>query len=235
MNKDEETITSETVPKQTGFYWGTLIVTTLICLLPIVAGIILWDKLPDQIASHFDRDGNPNGWSSRAFIVYGMPLMMCAFNLIMWFPFNSKKQHINTALRLIMSYFMPVICIYVHATIYAKVLNYSFNAADAVGPLIAFVFILLGNFLPKAPVELINIEVNLPAAHMTSENIASVKKMAVRHVGLLMVIAGVLLLAVWFTPFRIPGLFIITAVFVILTFVIITADNRRFRRDHNIL
>lgn len=30
----------------------TLILTTLLCLLPILLGLALYDKLPDQIAVH---------------------------------------------------------------------------------------------------------------------------------------------------------------------------------------
>lgn len=42
------------------------VITTLITLLPIVLGIVLYDRLPDVVATHWGIDNQPNGWSSRA-------------------------------------------------------------------------------------------------------------------------------------------------------------------------
>lgn len=38
-------------------YKKTIIITTLVTLLPILLGIILWEKLPDSIATHWGADG----------------------------------------------------------------------------------------------------------------------------------------------------------------------------------
>ena len=43
----------------------TMIITSIIILLPIVAGVVLWDQLPDQIATHFGANGQPDGWSPK--------------------------------------------------------------------------------------------------------------------------------------------------------------------------
>ena len=59
-----------------------LLLTTLLCLLPIPAGALLYDRLPERIATHFDMSGTPDGWSSRAFAVFGIPLMMAAMENI---------------------------------------------------------------------------------------------------------------------------------------------------------
>ena len=46
-------------------YKTTIIITTLITLLPIVIGLFLWNKLPDTLATHWGSDGTANGWSSK--------------------------------------------------------------------------------------------------------------------------------------------------------------------------
>ena len=38
-------------------YKTTIIITTLITLLPIVIGLFLWNKLPDTLATHWGSDG----------------------------------------------------------------------------------------------------------------------------------------------------------------------------------
>ena len=42
-----------------------LLITSAIILLPVLAGLILWNDLPARVATHWGADGQPNGWSSR--------------------------------------------------------------------------------------------------------------------------------------------------------------------------
>ena len=50
-------------------YKKTMIITSIVMLLPILIGIFLWNQLPDEIATHFDYEGNPNGWTGKGFTV----------------------------------------------------------------------------------------------------------------------------------------------------------------------
>ena len=65
-----------------------ILITSMITILPILAGLILWNKLPEQVATHFDFNGIPNGYSSRAFAVFGPYLiflfahLLCAFGTL---------------------------------------------------------------------------------------------------------------------------------------------------------
>lgn len=64
-----------------------ILITTLIVLLPILVGCLLWDRLPDTIATHFGVDNEPNGFSSKAFAVFGLPGIMAALHLgSAWLP-----------------------------------------------------------------------------------------------------------------------------------------------------
>ena len=54
----------------------TLVVTSIVILVPIIVGCLLWSKLPDMIPTHFGMDGTPNGWSSKPFTVFGIPIFL---------------------------------------------------------------------------------------------------------------------------------------------------------------
>ena len=43
-----------------------LLLTSLVCLLPLLAGVALYPRLPETMATHWGFDGTANGWSSRA-------------------------------------------------------------------------------------------------------------------------------------------------------------------------
>ena len=55
----------------------------IMLFIPFVFVAYCWNKLPDQIATHFDLNGNPNDYSSKAFGVLFMP----ALNIGMYFLF----------------------------------------------------------------------------------------------------------------------------------------------------
>ena len=59
-----------------------LLISSLLILLPMAAGGILWSRLPEQIPVHFGAQNEPNGWGNRAFVVFGMPLLMLVLH---WF------------------------------------------------------------------------------------------------------------------------------------------------------
>ena len=59
-----------------------LIITTVIILLPILAGVVMWDRLPEQMPTHWNADGEIDGWSSKGFAVFGLPLVMLGVQLL---------------------------------------------------------------------------------------------------------------------------------------------------------
>jgi len=47
-----------------------MIFTSLIILAPMVFGLIMWNELPAEMATHFVTNGEPDGWSSKTFAVF---------------------------------------------------------------------------------------------------------------------------------------------------------------------
>ena len=54
--------------------WKSLIITCIVCLLPILLGLVLWNKLPDKIPAHYDWAGNVDRWSSKGELLF-LPIM----------------------------------------------------------------------------------------------------------------------------------------------------------------
>ena len=47
-----------------------LIITSLIILIPIVIGLILWDKLPDQVPVHWNMSGEVDDYATKTQAVF---------------------------------------------------------------------------------------------------------------------------------------------------------------------
>lgn len=128
-----------------------LVLTTIVCLLPIVAGVILYPQLPDQIATHWGFDNEPNGWSGKAFAVFGLPGLMAAINLIMPLALaaDPKNQNMSPVLLKICLWTMPVVSVLCSAMTLMYALGYEVNIVQFVPALIGVLFIFIGNYLPK--------------------------------------------------------------------------------------
>ena len=57
----------------------------LILLLPFIYSLIVWNKLPDQVPTHFDVKGEPDDYSGKAFALLLLPIMNVVIYVILFF------------------------------------------------------------------------------------------------------------------------------------------------------
>lgn len=130
---------------------GKLILTSIVILLPILIGVLLWNQLPDQLPTHWNAEGVVDGWSSKGFAVFGLPLFLL---LVQWVcvlasSADPKKQnHAGKVLSLIF-WICPVISLLGAILIYGTVLGVEFPVDKLMLILIGLVFLIIGNYLPK--------------------------------------------------------------------------------------
>ena len=129
----------------------TIILTTMITALPILLGLVLWSRLPETIATHFDAHGNPNGWSSKAFAVLGLPAfivgchLLCAFGTMA----DPKRKNIQDKMFKLVLWICPVISILTCGGVYLYALGVNVDVSRLAEYMVAAVFIIVGNYLPK--------------------------------------------------------------------------------------
>ena len=60
----------------------TIIVGSIMIVLATLVGLALWDRLPDPMASHWDANDQVNGYMSKFWGVFLMPLMTAGLFLL---------------------------------------------------------------------------------------------------------------------------------------------------------
>lgn len=128
-----------------------LIVTTIVMLVPLVVGLMIWAQLPDNIATHFGAGGQANGWHSKNKTVFGLPLLMIVIQYICFFSlyFDPSKNNINIRLFKGLLWIAPIIENIMMFSIYGIALGYSLNIVMIVNFMVGILFITLGNYLHK--------------------------------------------------------------------------------------
>lgn len=128
-----------------------LILTSLIILVPVPAGLFLWDKLPAEMATHFNIQGAADGFNSKAFCVFGIPLFLLAVH---WFctlitSADPQKQNIGGRALSLVLWICPLISILVSGITYAFALELDFDIGMIMSAFFGILFVIIGNYLPK--------------------------------------------------------------------------------------
>lgn len=126
-----------------------LVMTSCVILLQTAVGVILWDRLPEQIATHFDFNNQPNGYSSRAFTVFGMPLVLLALHWICLLTSGKTGQMYSRKLRYVILFIIPATSLLMTVLCYGHALGMGFNVGRIVVPFVGVLLAVSGNYMPK--------------------------------------------------------------------------------------
>ena len=174
----------------------TLIIASIVTILPVLIGIICWNRLPDVMATHFGMNNEANGFSSKAFAVFGLPLVLLA---VLWVgafvtAHDPKRQNISPKMFSLMLWIVPVISLVGAATIYPVNLGYDLDITFFSELLLGLIFIVIGNYLPKAR-QNYTIGIRIPWTLANEENWNRTHRLA----GYLWMICGILMIIISLT------------------------------------
>ena len=128
-----------------------ILLTALLTSAPMLAGLLLWNQLPDTIATHFDLNGVPNGWSSKPFTVFGLPLFLVALHLLCAFVTlaDPRKKNIQEKLYRMVLWICPLCALIVCGSVYPYALGMAVDVSLVGGLFVGVLFLVVGNYLPK--------------------------------------------------------------------------------------
>ena len=128
-----------------------LILSSLVILIPVLVGLILWNRLPETLATHWGVDGQADGYGSLPFAVFVPYLCLLAGH---WFCFlvtanDPRNQNRNwKPIRLVL-WIMPVLSNVVGIIMYSLALGVKVSVSGIMIAALGLMFVAIGNYLPK--------------------------------------------------------------------------------------
>lgn len=170
--------------------WKSLIITCLVCLLPILLGLYLWNDLPESIAIHFNLNNEADNFASKEFAVFGLPCLMvllqtfcCIINDI-----NAHKHGNRAKFETVTKWIIPVMSVLLQIITLGYSLGWNIDIRKSVAIIIGVMFLLIGNYLPKFD-------------YIKNYNLESEKARKInRFIGYETVFMGILMLLTIFLP-----------------------------------
>lgn len=125
--------------------------TSIVILLPMLFGMIFWNKLPDQIATNWGMNGRANDWHNRSFVVFGIPLFVLAVHLFcaVFTMRDPKNEEQSEKVMGMLLWITPIISLITCGIIYAVAFGQDVTVNLVIWLALGVMFVIIGNYLPK--------------------------------------------------------------------------------------
>ena len=169
-----------------------LIITSIVILIPVIIGILLWNKLPEQVPVHWDINGAVDGYATRLQAIFLMPLILVVFQWIcvIGTSLDPKKQNISDKMMTLVLWIIPIISLICNSMVYATALGHKVNVNVIMPLFMGALFIIIGNYLPKCK-QSYTMGIKLPWTLEDEENWNKTHRFA----GFIWVVGGVIIMA----------------------------------------
>ena len=133
----------------------TSIFVLLMITIAVIAGALLWNQLPEQMASHWNTNDEVDGYMSKFWGVFLMPLITLGmFGLFIALPNMDPLKANIASFRGAFNLFIVLITLfllYIHGLTLAWSLGYqSFKMSTMMLPFMGILFIFIGYLLKQA-------------------------------------------------------------------------------------
>ena len=128
-----------------------MVISSIVILLPVVFGLMMWNALPDTMAIHWGADGNADGFGGKAFVVFGLPVILLLVHFIcIFFTLKDKRQKEQNKKALgLVFWIVPYLSLFVNGILYGIGLGKEINVIMMTSAMLGILFIIVGNYMPK--------------------------------------------------------------------------------------
>lgn len=200
----------------------SLIITCVVCLLPIILGIVFYNELPDNVAIHFDINNNPDNYFPKQIFVFAVPVFMMIIHAICCIMYDvvDENKEANRKVNNMVKWLIPLITIVVYEITLLYALGKNIDIRKVVMILLGIIFIVSGNYIPKTVGD---VKLNFP--RIKNEQ---VYKKVKRLFGYIFIIDGILFIAsILFNPIVSVGLVGIVIIQTIILGIYSIIKNRQ--------
>lgn len=130
-----------------------LVLSSILCILPLIPGFLLYDELPVQMPIHWNSIGEANGFISKEVGIWAITLFLLAIHLIVSISvereYSKKPEKLSHIVRGVCLWCVPLTSIIIVPISLFKAAGYALNISKIVLALVGGIFIIMGNYLPK--------------------------------------------------------------------------------------
>ena len=131
--------------------WKIIIITCIVCILPMFLGIYLLNDLPESVPIHFKVNNQADNFAPKEFVVFGFPFIMVALQSVCCIisDLKSRKTENITTFEKITKWIIPFITIVVYCTTIGIGVGLNIDVRKIISGVLSIIFVVMGIFLPQ--------------------------------------------------------------------------------------
>ena len=129
-----------------------LMLSSVVCLLPLILSVMVYNDLPEQIAVHWNTSGNPDTTLPKVVAAFGLPLLILALNLLSKAKLytDPARDDVSGAMRVIAEWLPPVVSLVAVPITLFVAMGINIPITVVIPALMGVIFMIVGNYLPKS-------------------------------------------------------------------------------------
>ena len=170
---------------------NTLILSVIICLLPIILGMALYNKLPEQMPIHFTINDKVDNYAPKNFALFGIPVIMAIVQsicMIATIKVNKLNNSEKPKILKIMEWFIPVVSVLFYVIMVEVLLGSTVYVGKSICLILGILLMIIGNYIPK-----MSYEMSKTTFHPMPKSEKSFRKMS-KIMGYSFIVMGIVLL-----------------------------------------
>lgn len=135
--------------------WRILSITCMVCLLPILFGIIFYNKLPQMMPVHFNINNEVDRYTQKNFALFGIPILMTVFQIFCCIISDWREQHNEKKPKfiIVVKWIIPILSVVISILTIEVSLGSDVDVRKSIMFVLGILYIILGNYLPKMSYE----------------------------------------------------------------------------------
>jgi uncharacterized membrane protein len=170
-----------------------MIVSSIVCLSPIILALMVYDELPEQLPIHWNLFGQPTRYTDKAISAFGIPIILLIINFLIRISMKRTTKNYPKAIHGISYWIIPFLSISLVPLMLYGSMEVKIPIQRIVIILFGALFILSGNYIPKTKLNYF-FGIRLPWTLNDSDNWNKTHRLA----GFLWVIGGLILIIISF-------------------------------------
>lgn len=124
----------------------TILITSLLCFVPMIAGLILWNKLPDELPTNYNLNNEVGNVAPKWINVILLPIFFAILNIIVNIRISPKtEENVGKRLASFVVWLVPILAVVVGTFMIIKPLGLPLEAMSLAASFMSLVFIISKN------------------------------------------------------------------------------------------
>lgn len=129
----------------------TILITSLLCFVPMIVGLILWNKLPEKLPTNYSLNSEVGNVAPKWINIILLPIIFATLNIVVNMRISPKtEENVGKRLASFVVWLVPILAVVVGTFMIIKPLGLPLEAMSLVAYFMSLVFIIVGNYIPKS-------------------------------------------------------------------------------------